>query len=137
MPEEGLRSNDREMTEIKMQAKIGKITIRQLTDNDPDTSYMDQDGFEDLKRSYENGDFFYIGIKAEAEILTSHNGKEWLINTITSGGLWGIESNSDESHLESIRMEEEHDLKAVLLKFGFSDGEITKALDESETTTDY
>lgn len=125
------------MTEIKMQAKIGKITIRQLADTDPDTSYMDQDGFEDIKRAYENGEFFYIGIKAEAEILTSHNGKEWLINTITSGGLWGIESNSDESHLESIRMEEEHDLKAVLLKFGFSDEEITKALDDSETTTDY
>lgn len=125
------------MTEIKLTAKIDKVVIKQIYDSDADTSYLDQDEFMDRQRAYENGDFFYIGICAEATILTSYNGKDWLINTVSSGGLWGIESDSDESYLESVRMEEEHELRDVLLAFGFSQDEITKALDESEMVTDY
>ena len=122
---------------IKLTARITKITIRQLYDQDPDTSYMDQDGFEKRKMQYDNGDFFYIGVRADADIQTSYDGKNWLCNTITSGGLWGIESDSDESYIESIRIEEETELRDILSKFGFSDDEITTALDNSETKTDY
>ena len=125
------------VTKIELLAKIEKITIKQMYDNDPDYSYLEQEGFENKLKAFENGDFFYIGIKAEAEIITSYDGKNWLINKITSGGLWGIESNSGEDYLEEVRLEEERELKDILLKFGFDAGEIEDALSESETTTDY
>lgn len=124
-------------TEVKLKAKIEKVVIKQMYDSDADTSYLDQDEFKDRQQAYERGDFFYIGISADATILTSYDGKSWLINTITSGGLWGIESDSNESYLESVRMEEENELKDILLAFGFSQEEITGALDASETVTDY
>lgn len=72
--------------------------------------------------SYNNGDWSYIGIRAECEIVIGN-----VCQTITSGGLWGIESDSDESHFVSVEDEELHELRSQLYELGFSKRAIATA----------
>ena len=96
--------------------QILSITTKQIDDPFPDTSYLESPGFEDRYQQYQNGDFGFIGIRAEAEILV-----HGVCQTITSGGLWGIESDSDHQYLSEVEQEEIDQLKAILQSLGFSD----------------
>jgi hypothetical protein len=89
-------------------------------------------GKQDFKRmeSLNNGKWEFIGIKAFAEVQTSQDGNGWLINSVSSGGLWGIESDSDKDYLKTVEQEQIAELKIVLKEFGFSDKEINKAIKE-------
>jgi hypothetical protein len=99
--------------------KLGSVSVVTKPDEDADTSYLDQDGFEERRGEYMRGDFGYIGIYAEIEVYTSLNGgKNWLCNTVQSGGLWDIESDSDGGYLEEIAREEKDELKAHLIAMG-------------------
>ena len=89
--------------------QILTITAKQLPDPFPDTSYLEGPGFEDRFQQYQNGEFGFIGIRAEAEIVV--NG---VCQIITSGGLWGIESDSDRQYLSEVEQEEVDQLKAIL-----------------------
>jgi hypothetical protein len=89
--------------------QIVSITAKQLCDPFPDTSYLESPGFEDRYQQYRNGDFGFLGIRAEAEIVV--NG---VCQTITSGGLWGIESDFDRQYLSEVEQEEVDQLKAIL-----------------------
>lgn len=85
---------------------------------------------QDYKRmmQFENGDVSSLGIKAVAEILTSNdNGKSWLRNEISSGGLWGIESDSGENYFNEISCEQQRELLPLLVAFGFTVDEIEAA----------
>ncbi len=76
------------------------------------------------------GHWGYIGIRAEAEIVLPYqvnkgcvHGHEvyiQLTQTVTSGGLWGIESDSERSYLEEVKGEELSQLKGSLRTLGFS-----------------
>ena len=87
--------------------------------------YCEQD-YERIE-SFNKGNWYFLGIKVEAEIQTSKNGKEWLINRISSGGLFGIESDSESSYFEEIEKEQINELKIQLLELGFSGKEIAEA----------
>lgn len=78
------------------------------------------------------GDWCLIGIRAEAEysVGTSRNG--YLAQEITSGGLWGIESDSEESYLKSVEDEELIDLSVQLKGIGFSGRAIAAAFKNVE-----
>lgn len=91
-------------------------------------------GMQDYKRmeGLSRGDWYYIGIGAEATILTSQNGKEWKIDKITSAGLWGIESDSGEDYFESVRKAELNDLSSTLKEFGFTQRQINAAIKNAE-----
>ena len=99
--------------------RIVSISIKQHWDPFPDASYLETPDFEDRFQQYRNGDFSFIGISAEAEIVV--NG---VCQTITSGGLWGIESDSDQQYLSEVEQEEVDQLKAILQSLGFSDNEL-------------
>ena len=73
---------------------------------------QDYDRMESLNR----GDWCFMGMRAEAEVQTGSD----VVQRITSGGLWGIESDSDKDHLESTAREELAQLKAELIGLGFS-----------------
>jgi len=73
------------------------------------------------------GKVYYIGISAEAEIHTSEDGKNWLINEISGGGLWGIESDSDESYPNEVEQEQLDALRIVLKELGFTEQEFIDA----------
>ena len=87
--------------------------------------YCQQD-YERME-SLNAGKWCYIGIKAVAEIQTSGNGKIWLCNEISTGGLWGIESDSGEDYLKSEGNIELSELEKLLIEFGFSENEINEA----------
>lgn len=87
---------------------------------------------EDLNQS----GWCYIGIGAEAEVsiptgtfsTAIRGGEEYRIyQTIQSGGLWGIESDSDNDYLESVEKEELAELRSQLTVIGFSSRAISTA----------
>jgi len=99
--------------------RILSVTTKQHWDPFPDISYLEAEGFEDRLQQYRNDEFSFIGIQAEAEIVV-----EGVCQTITSGGLWNIESDSDTSYLFEIEREELDQLRAILQALGFKDSEL-------------
>ena len=96
---------------------------------------QDYERMESLNR----GDWCYIGIRAEAEV--GIEGKEpsrryhfegWTMQTISSGGLWGIESDSGNDYLQSVEQEELSELRAQLKELGFSTRAISTAFKNVE-----
>ena len=75
-----------------------------------------------------SGDFCYIGIGAEAEVQLTGD----TVQRITSGSLWGIESDSGRDYLESVEQEELGQLKTELTALGFSKRAIAKAFQSIE-----
>jgi hypothetical protein len=71
----------------------------------------------------------YIGIHAECEYQLAYGS---VIQTLHSGGLWGTESDSEESYLESIEQEELSTLRAELKAIGFSTRAISTAFKNVE-----
>jgi hypothetical protein len=65
--------------------------------------------------SLNRGSWQYIGIRAVADVTTNT-----VVQHITSGGLWGIESDSSRDYLESIERDELAGLKDQLSALGFS-----------------
>lgn len=111
--------------------KIDKIIIERIYDEDPETSYLEQVGFEDRLEQYKNDSFSFLGIRAKATILIPM-GNHYLIQEITSGGLWGIESDSDESYFEEVAKEELSALSEALLQLGFNKKQINAAIKSVE-----
>jgi hypothetical protein len=75
----------------------------------------------DRMESYNNQDWAFIGIVATATVRFSTSEDDSGISRIThfrSGGLWGIESDIDNSYLEEVAKEQLLDLRAVLDAFG-------------------
>lgn len=89
--------------------------VRIVFDIDPlvDDSYLDQDDFEERKREYERGDFNFLFARAEADVVI-----ESIVQTLTSGGLYGIESDSEQEYLDEIVSREWSDLRDVLKAVG-------------------
>ncbi len=85
---------------------------------------QDYERMESLNR----GNWCFIGIRAEAQIQTGSD----VVQDITSGGLWGIESDSGKEHLEETIREELANLKTELLALGFSSRAISTAFKNVE-----
>lgn len=68
------------------------------------------------------GDFCFIGIRAEARIVIEN-----VCQDITSGGLWGIESDSDAAYLKEIESEQLAELRSQLEAIGFSKRAVSAA----------
>ncbi len=79
----------------------------------------DYDRMESLQR----GAWGYIGIGARAEIVIGG-----VCQTITSGSLWGIESDSEESYLRETEQEQLTELRGILHELGFSKRAIAAAV---------
>ncbi len=86
--------------------------------------YVRQD-YERMER-LQRGDWCYVGIRAEAEILLP-SGDASIVQEITSGGLWGVESDSDKTYLADIDTEQLSELREQLRAVGFSTRAISTA----------
>lgn len=84
---------------------------------------QDFDRMEALNR----GDFYYMGVWAEARVKLTDGD---LTQTISSGGLWGVESDSPEDYLLDIEKEELVTLRRELIAVGFSNRQITSAINK-------
>ncbi len=97
--------------------------------------YFNADNVSNMKEARQNYEravsygrgWSMVGIRAEAVVQTSEDGKYWTTQVLTSGGLYGIESDSDNSYFKSVEGEELADLEAILQQFGFEPEEIEVA----------
>lgn len=96
-------------------------------------AYFNADNVENMKQAkqnyervmqYDSGELQDYGVKAYAEIHTSDDGNSWLINKISSGGLWGLSSDGSKADFEDEAENQLSDLQDVLIQFGFSGKEI-------------
>lgn len=78
----------------------------------PGTKHYKKYGKQDFARmeSLYRGDWFFIGIYAQANMSDGH--------TFRSGGLWGIESDSGREYIEQVAREEIADLRNTLASYG-------------------
>lgn len=92
------------------------IELRTVYDEDPDPSYLEQEGWEDRLRQYRDGVFTFVGVYALAKVLVNDT-----VQDIRSGGLWGIESDSGDDYMAEVEAEELDDLRTTLAEMGFHD----------------
>lgn len=87
-------------------------------------------GKQDYKRAEDlnNGHWYFLGIIAKAEVVSPNN----VVQIIRSGGLWGIESDSDASYIESVKKDELAELKEELAAFGLGERAIEYAMKKVE-----
>lgn len=126
-------------TKQKQSKRILSVTVRRMIDEYPDVSYLQQEGFADRKQQFEDGVFDFVGVRADAEITVltylahekpGHSGGQFFegtTQTITSGGLYGIESDSEPGYFESIERDQLAELRQQLRALGFSTRAISKA----------
>jgi len=50
-------------TSIKSMKRIHNVTVRRINDCNPDTSYLEQEGFEKRLDEYNRGHFEFVGIR--------------------------------------------------------------------------
>lgn len=72
-----------------------------VNDDSPDTSYLEQEGFEDRRAEYEAGAFGFFGIRA-AVVIPVPYGADHIDATIRSPGLWGIESDCGDDYIREV-----------------------------------
>lgn len=101
---------------------------------------QDYERMESLNR----GDWCFIGIRADAEIQAAATWENSVVSkaswhspvapyqTITSGGLWGLESDTDSANLELIEQEQLSELRDQLHALGFSKRAIAAAFKDVE-----
>lgn len=118
-----------------MTKEIESILCQQTFDDDGDISYLQQydinsknpderqNAKQDKKRleAYYNNEWHFVGVQAVAEIRI-----DGLLQTISSSGLWGIESDSDDEYFDEVFEEEKEQLKDVLLQLGFTEKQIAQ-----------
>ena len=103
------------------QIKVESITIRRIMDEQPDLSEYGEERMD----KYNYGGWYSMGIRAECVVSRRVGGGNRRLETFTSGGLWGIESDSGDDYLNEVAQDELDDLKEHLKAFG-----ITLKLDE-------
>ncbi len=97
---------------------VVSAAVQWRTDDYPETSYLDQDEFEERKAEYERGEFHFEGCYAAAQVAYAIGGGSYRLEDFQSGGLWGIESDSGDDHRREVAAEELADLRGHLEKFG-------------------
>jgi len=80
---------------------------------------------QDFKRmqDYNRLEWCFVGVHAKATVQLTGD----LTQKVTSGGLWGIESDSDDSYLTEVENEQLDELKDELHAIGFSKRAIAAA----------
>jgi hypothetical protein len=81
-------------------------------------------GMQDYKRmeAYNNGDWQFVGIRAKVVVSYNidDNSNSRRLETLTSSGLWGIESDADKADLSEIADDQVADLKEHLQHLGIT-----------------
>jgi hypothetical protein len=125
-----------------------RVFIESVYDDSPDLSWLEQDyndvpadeallyRTQDAERlaAYRRNDWYMIGVRLAAEITLTSNNKvpnpSWRTSTLklTTPGVWGVESDGDDSYLHEIAGDESDYMREDLLALGFSTDEVDEAL---------
>jgi hypothetical protein len=107
--------------------ELQSIVVLVLPDEDPDVSFLDQDEFKDRAKAYKRGDFAFVWVRAEAEIVVGG-----VVQLITSGGCGGVESDAGDEHIHGIAQEEYTDLRKILKTLGVPTSELPTEVDAKQ-----
>jgi len=101
-------------------ARIENVEVHVIEDDQPDTSYMDQDdeNWQERKEAFQRGAFSFVGVQAVATILIPTGAGMGFTQRIQSPGLWGIETDSRRSYFREVAKEEIAQLKDALETLG-------------------
>ncbi len=111
----------------KPAAKLEGVRVVVEHDPDPDTSYLEQEGYEEQLAAYQNGDFTFVGVRAEADVVIGG-----VVQTLTSAGLWGIESDSGKEYIEEVANEEYSELRKILTEVGVPTSKLPQNIDPGQ-----
>ena len=96
-----------------------EIVMETLPDPCPDTSYLEQEGFEERLRQAQNGDFGFMGIRASCTVLIGIGQSDHVIvHRFDSPGVWGVETDSDPAHVQELFEDERSILLSMLDAIG-------------------
>jgi hypothetical protein len=132
---------------VHIVAKVERVEFRRVTDDNPDLSHLtDPERYSDVPsaeaeryreadsdrlRDFQQGAWEFLGVQAVAKVrlfLSSHPGGHVQKMEVCSGGLWGIESDSDAAYFAEVEAEQRADLEDNLAALGLRiDGEGTDA----------
>lgn len=99
----------------KREAQIGEIRKIVEYDDNPDISFLDQDGFEEEKQRYYNGHFTFVYCKATVTVYIPVNNDSFIMQEISSPGLYGIRVETlDDPYLNEIFDDEKETLLYML-----------------------
>lgn len=112
--EDQYRMIDTEATTVQV---LG-VRVRDVEDQAPDVSYLEQEGWEGRLEEYRRGGFEFRGVYAEAELAIPVGGGAAVLVSIRTSGCWGIESDSDEDHFAEVALEEVATLDVMLAALG-------------------
>lgn len=115
-------SGDRDRNELRYFNTSGNYTGEPIADI---VTYTKQDYAR--MESLNNQNWCYLGIGAKAKVTVGN-----VCQTVTSGGLWGIESDSEESYLKEEEQNQLAELREVLYEMGFSKRAIAAAVAQKE-----
>lgn len=87
--------------------------------SDPEYARQDYERME----AYERQEWCMVGVRAEARVILSGT----VIQELTSSGIWGVESDSEDDYFRELAEQELDDLKDQLLAAGFSAREVKAA----------
>ena len=77
-------------------------------------AYAKQDA--DRYKAWCNSEWFYMGVYAQAKVCIGG-----VVQTIRSGGVYGIEDDSDEAYKQEMEQEELSELRDILARMGFTE----------------
>lgn len=86
------------------------IKIEVVPDNDPEVSYLEQEGFEDRLAEYRADAFYFVGVRVAVE---THDTDSGVFTRSQTAGLWGIESDSGDDYFREVAAEEASTLQGV------------------------
>lgn len=90
---------------------VGRLECRYFVPANPEYGYDELEQME----SFNRGDWFFFGISAEARVMIpSIHPDSWKLETIDSGGLWGLESTMFTTELEECANEQVEELKQYI-----------------------
>lgn len=109
------------------QASIDRIYVEVLDDPNHDASWLEQEGWEDRLAAYRSGEFGFVGVRLAADVVLRREGRVDETITITTPGLWSIESDSGDVYFRESAADGLDMLADDLVALGFSDEQIVTA----------
>lgn len=110
----------------RLPPQVQAVRVVVEPDTDPDASYLDARELSERRGSYERGEFELLRVHAEAEVLI-----EGTVQTLTSPGLSGIESDLDDKDVDQVMGEEWGALRGVLKAVGVPTSQLPLAVERS------
>lgn len=105
--------------------KIDGVTLRWEIDDNPDLSWLKKEPDDEYYAAdkarldaYDRGDWHMEGVTAVAVVSYPIGQGSRRMEEFSSGGLWGIENDRTQYHEEQVSLQELHDLKEHLERFG-------------------